>query len=134
MMILDIKLIGDRALAKALLGSGPIIDSEIDAALEEIGLIGQRESRRNAPRDEGDLERSIQFKVGSGFVDILVPTNSRAGKYAKIRHDGRYKRGPGTRAKGGRAGRKYISRAIRDNRQKFDRRFQRIRAILRARF
>ena len=48
-------------------------------------------------------------------VDIFVPTNSPAGKYAAIQHDGIKGRGVGTEAKGPQAGWKYIERAIDDN-------------------
>lgn len=95
---------------------GPKIDSGIKRGLSATGFMVQREARRNAPYRDGYLERSIEFKTGRDYVDIFVPLNSPAGKYAKVMHDSEYNRGEKTMAKGSQAGRLYIKRAIDDNR------------------
>ena len=87
--------------------------------LTKVGLIAQREARKNAPRLNGDLERSIDFEVKDGFVRIFVASNSRAGAYARIRHESTYNLGKGSKMKGGKVGRFYIQRAINDNISKF---------------
>jgi hypothetical protein len=123
-------IIGEKRLAAKYHKAPADVQKEIDHKLLEVGQIVQREARRNAPFKEGDLENSIQFERGGSWVDVFVPINSRAGKYGKWIHDGRYNRGPGTRAKGSRAGRKYIKRAIADNRVKIARRVQTVFDIL----
>jgi len=92
----------------------------IDQAKTNTGFLVQREARRNAPYMRGDLERSITFELVEGGVRIFVPTNSAAGKYGYKMHNGKYNRGPGTVAKGARAGRKYITRAATDSESKIN--------------
>lgn len=82
----------------------------------------KRNPRATSWRTPGGLERSITFEPDSSGVDILVPANSEAGKYAVFIHDGGpngtgdwQNRGPGTVAKGDQAGDKFIERAITDN-------------------
>jgi hypothetical protein len=110
-------------------------------AMNAVGLHVQAVAENNAPRSPstsqyrrqlktakgrknstfkgtpGGLERAIEHQVhGSEYVDILVPINSRAGKYAAKMHDEKgstwNELGPGSRAKGGQVGDKYILRAI----------------------
>jgi len=95
------------------------INAQRQKNLGKVGILAQRESRRNAPRLEGDLERSINYEVGDGWVKIFVARNSRAGAYARRMEYDKYKEGKGTKIKGGRAGRLYIQRAIKDNMPKF---------------
>jgi len=81
-------------------------------------LVVHREARRNAPYLTGTLESSIKYKAGDDEGAVFVPINSHAGDYARRRHEDQYSRGPGTRAKGARAGRKYLERAVTDNADK----------------
>ena len=83
----------------------------LDPAKRDVGLLVQRTSRRLAPKDLGDLENSIDYRVHSRGVTMEVPDNSKAGDYAKIQHDKKHAPGPGTRQKAG-AGWKFIDRAI----------------------
>lgn len=94
-----------------------VIEKGIQRGLDATGFLIQRESKKNAPYRDGYLERSIDYKTGRDFVDIFVPMNSPAGKYAKVMHESKYNLGEKSLTKGGRAGRLYIKRAIDDNRQ-----------------
>ena len=96
-----------------------LIHTQQQKNLTKDGIIAQREARKNAPYEEGDLERSINYEVGNGFVKIFVAKNSRAGAYARRMEYDKYNEGKGTKMKGGRAGRLYIQRAINDNMSKF---------------
>jgi len=77
--------------------------------------------------DSGDVERAMGatlremstiFSSGPSRVDVFVPINSLAGKYAAKMHDTDYELGVGSQAKGGDVGRDFISRAI-DSRDSF---------------
>ena len=123
------------------------------AAFRDIGLSVSGTARDNAPRSmttgqykrtlktamgrrdsvfhgqPGGLERSIEYRVhGSEWVDILVPINSRAGKYASIIHDEKGSvweiRGDGTVAKGGQADDLFIERAIEAHQDETKRRIE----------
>ncbi len=63
----------------------------------------------------GQLTAAIRGESAEQFARIFVPSNSRAGVYADFIHNGTYKRGVGTVAKGSQARRKFIERAIKDN-------------------
>ena len=69
----------------------------------------------------GALQNSITMRNTSDRVEIFVPENSPAGKYAIYIHDmknqigGWRNRGSGTIAKGAQADEKFIERAIHDN-------------------
>ena len=116
------------------------------AGLERAGMLGMRESVRNAPRSPtvaqysatlkrkrrtarrmtcGGLEKSIQYSVNHANLSasVWVASNSYAGKYARRIHDEKgvtwRNRGAGTIAKGFRADDKFIERACRDNEDKF---------------
>ncbi|MCK5020255.1 MAG: hypothetical protein KAS32_24665 [Candidatus Peribacteraceae bacterium] len=123
-MSINIRIIArgfDRASRK-MNGAASKLDSEFDKKSRNIGFRVSKTAKKYAKRGTrpgGDLERSIIFRVGKGFVRILVPDNSKAGRYAKIQHDKRFTgpnkgRGPGTRRKGAKADWKFITRAIRD--------------------
>lgn len=88
---------------------------QVKNGMLKVGLLAQKESILNAPRKKGYLERSINMKSGDDYAMIFVASNSPAGAYAEIRHDDNYIYGQGTVAKGPRAGREYIQRAINDN-------------------
>ena len=104
------------ARVRAKIETKPLEGPHMKAAWRDCALLGQREARRNAPRDEGTLETAIQEEATEEYAEIYVPQNSYAGDYAKRMHDGKSNPGPGTRQKGSRAGRLYIKRAIHDNR------------------
>ena len=95
------------------------VQLDIQGGLLKIGILAQKESRMNAPRLQGYLERSIQFKVQTGQVMIYVASNSPAGQYAMPMHENEYKKGSKTMMKGARAGNRYIERAINDNMNNF---------------
>ena len=88
-------------------------------------------------RFEGNFEGQVQALAtkmanalrGPDHVDILVPSNSAAGDYAKKMHDEKGRtwknRGVGTVAKGPQADEKYIERAIEDRTDATTRRFER---------
>jgi len=94
------------------------VKAGLRAGFRDVGFHIQKIARRYAPFREGNLERSIEFQAADDSVRIFVPINSPAGRYAAIKHDGYYNRGAGTRAKGPQAGRKYIVRAIQDEKVK----------------
>lgn len=117
-MRLEVDIEGLSDLTRSIDDLRGKIASGIQRGLDATGFMVQREARKNAPYRDGYLERSIDYKTGRDYVDIFVPMNSPAGKYAKIMHDSEYNRGDKTATKGSRAGRLYIKRAIDDNRDK----------------
>jgi len=74
--------------------------------------------------NHGNLTRSITSKSDKDKAVIFVPENSRAGRYAKIIHDGKgktwKKRGVGTIAKGKQADAKYLDRAAENHEKRGD--------------
>ena len=89
-------------------------------ALNRIGLLAQREAKKNAPRSPtqkqktnlrktrrkvkrnaravsrakpGGLERSIEMKSNGEEAQIFVAVNSEAGRYARKMHEGKNKPG-----------------------------------------
>lgn len=74
--------------------------------------LGSKSKRRAMP---GGLMRSIMFYSTEKRVEVFVPSNAPAGKYAAKIHDEKGKswrnRGPGTIAKGPQADEKFILRA-----------------------
>ena len=138
---MDILSTGDN-----LFGSFREFNAGVDRACREIGKLVKRTATKYAPksptaqvknrirktrrktrkkatatsgRTPGGLERSVTFDAQGNHVDIFVPSNSEAGQYAAIIHDGKgtawRRRGPGTVAKGAQADAKFIARAITDN-------------------
>lgn len=82
-------------------------------------LKGKRKSKASNMRfNPGGLERSIVFAVRENAfaVDVYVPVNSEAGKYAYKMHESHYDLGPGSEAKqkqqGRTIGREYLTRAL----------------------
>ena len=124
MIAIDIRLENLPEFLRGMFEEQEAISYRIHRKMGEIGYIVQRTARRYAPYKDGDLERSIDFEVGDDYVDILVPINSKAGKYAVKRHDEHYQLGEKSRQKGSKVGRKYIERAIDDNRIKITRKFR----------
>ena len=88
----------------------------LDNALGRSGKDVTRQAQRYAPIDTGLLSDSITYRVNknNGMVDIFVPKNSRAGKYASVMEYGHYKKGNKTKSKSG-AGRYYMHRALNDS-------------------
>lgn len=136
MIDFKIDLRGVPALVNKLNWVDNAIEREKQKILRDIGLLVQRDARRNAPFLNGDLERSIVFRTHRNDVEVLVPGNSAAGRYAERIHDfkGRTwnKRGVKTIAKGARADEKYISRAIDDDRVKINAMLDKLFRILRT--
>jgi len=121
-----IRIDGQSRVVSTLNKASKVVGNNMPKALDRVGYLLQRESRRRAPYRDGDLERSITFKTGRNYVDIMVPMNSPAGRYARIMHDGEYKLGEKSIKKGGMVGRLYIKRAIDDNVDKITQEFQTI--------
>ena len=121
-----IKIDGQSRVISMLNKASDIVKNNVPKALDRVVYLLQRESRRRAPYRDGDLERSIEYKTGRNYVDIMVPMNSPAGRYAKVMHDGEYKLGEKSRRKGGDIGRLYIKRAISDNIDQVKQEFQMI--------
>ena len=115
-----VEVTGIRAIGRRFDRATTIVDKNTKAELQNVGFLVQREARRNAKFLRGDLERSITFIVGDDYVDCLVPLNSPAGPYAMRQHDVLKGRGKKTRAKGARAGWKYIERAIIDEQEQIE--------------
>lgn len=132
---IDIDTSGIKALQSNLEASkSEVIENMLDAA-DEVLLNTEGDAKALAPRDSGDLERSIvstQAKLSGGRISGKVGSNSvyalrrheeqpRRGSYHKyedgVRYDNYYFNGRGelTRVKpavyGQAPGRKYLSRA-----------------------
>jgi hypothetical protein len=63
----------------------------------------------------GQLQASIRSRHSGSSVEVFVPSNSPAGKYADFIHNGTYKLGIGSRAKaaaGHDVGPKFLTRAV----------------------
>lgn len=85
---------------------------------------GKRKASSTTRPKPGSLRNSIQFTANAKQVDIYVPSNSPAGKYAAKIHDEKGKswrnRGPGTKKAGPKADDKFISRAIKDSEREIE--------------
>ena len=124
MIKMTVKLKGLSRIIARFSKIGEVISGNVERSLSNVGFLIQRESRKRAPYRDGDLERSISFKTGRNYVDVMVPANSAAGRYAKIMHDGEYNLGKKSELKGGGVGRLYIKRAINDNVQQIREQFR----------
>ena len=104
-----------KRLDKGLAKQGKDFKKGTKSLLKKIGTVVQGQATRNAPKNKGDLERSITTDIGKDFVSIGVPVNSSAGKYAEKMEFEKgitwHKRGKGTQRKGPQADDKYIERA-----------------------
>lgn len=94
------------------------IKEQVTNNCKKVGLLVQREARRRCPYKEGNLERGISWELTEDGVRIFVPINTAAGRYAEKKHNGTYKLGAGSLAKGPDVGPKYITRAINKNKEK----------------
>jgi hypothetical protein len=99
---------------------------KIKTAMRKTTRKVKRNDRATSRPKPGGLERSIDFSVTSETAEIFVARNGEAGKYAYRIHEegpngsGKWRNpGPGTIAKGARAGDKFIERAITDNQDNF---------------
>jgi hypothetical protein len=119
--MIDIKLDIDlNGINKYLKGVGTTIDKRLDDAKRNIGRFVLQDAKKYAPTEGGDLEDSIKSKVQGDDILIYVPRSSKAGKYAKYRHDEGPRNDVGDKRKGSKAGRKFIERAINDNETKIE--------------
>lgn len=95
-------------------------------AMNDVGAFISSEAKDRSPIDEGHLTGDIINKtetVPSGAAAVIfVPVNAASASYAVRMHEGLYELGPGSLAKQGRTGktvgRKFIVRAIDDNRDR----------------
>jgi hypothetical protein len=99
---------------------GKKIDSRLEQAKLEIGRFVLKDAKRYAPLEGGDLEQSIRSSVKCEDILFYVPRSSKAGKYAKWRHDKGPRRDVGDERKGTKAGSRFIFRAIFDNEKKIE--------------
>lgn len=118
--MIDIQVTSNADIVLGYIGKkAKNVKAQVKDGMLKIGILAQKESRLNAPRLKGYLERSISMKAGDDYAMIYVASNSPAGAYAETRHEDNYNYGLLTVSKGPRAGNKYISRAIADNTQNF---------------
>jgi len=115
---LEISIDGLNSTLNRLTRTGEKMRQQVNKNLVKVGFLVAREASRNSPRREGVLEKQLKFQVVEEGVRVFVPINSPAGRYAERMHDGNYRRGKKTVAKGPRAGRLYIRRAINENKDK----------------
>jgi len=113
-MNIILKMIGYYAIKRKWESLPKKIDERIQQKLRVVGFKAVRRAKQYAPYKSGKLEGAITFKVSKGAVDVYVPSSSPAGKYAQIMEQSVYNYGTGTVSKGSRAGRMYMHRAIRD--------------------
>lgn len=78
------------------------------------GLVSRKKVKFTTRTDfhPGQLTNSITGESTTNLVRVFVPANSRAGKYSRFIHFGKFNRGVGTIAKGPQADRMFIYRAI----------------------
>ncbi|NMD86296.1 hypothetical protein HF882_06825 [Victivallis vadensis] len=96
------------------------------AAMREVAADLSGEAKDRAPLREGFLTEAIRGEAGTengrAVAVISVPSNSQAAPYAVKMHEEEYELGENSRAKqlrtGKTVGRKFISRAIDDNRDR----------------
>ena len=96
------------------------------AAMDEVAKFLSGEAKDRAPFREGFLTESIRgesgMEQGEATAAIFVASNSQAASYAVAMHEEIYDPGPGSVGKqervGKTVGRKFITRAIDENREK----------------
>ena len=93
--------------------------------------------RYDKTKSPNELTNSIESDLGRDYVDVGV-LHGNATQYAAVIHDGfgtRWKKlGPGSTAKGGKVGPKFVDRAYDDNKREIDRKFDKSVDIAIVRF
>jgi len=119
--MIDIKFdINLNKINRYLSGIGKAIDKRLNKSKEEIGRFVLRDAKKYAPKEDGTLEQSIRSSVRGDDILFYVPRSSKAGKYAKYRHDDGPRTDKGDIRKGPQAGSRFIFRAIMDNEKKIE--------------
>lgn len=134
----DIEIRGLAEIERRLKAAGRAASAVAERGLARCGAIALRDGVRMAPRSPtkaqysatlkrkrrtdrkrffpGGLEKSIETRTQGGVCTVFVRRNSYAGKYAAKIHDERgvtwRNLGPGSIAKGGPVGEKFVERAI----------------------
>ena len=99
-------------------------ERRITKAKHDIGKLIVEKSKENAPKDDGDLEKSIKYKLKGD--DIVIYVGGSAAKYAYYVHENKYKLGKKSKSKGNKVGNKFIERAITGNPKLIDEELQQI--------
>lgn len=107
-----------------------LVDKNVNQKTRDVMHAGAERIKQmaivNAPIDEGNLEKAIKVKPSQGnqySLKIVIAVEGIVGgrnveEYAAIVHEYTWdKRGPLTRAKGPKAGPRYLFRAVRDGKQ-----------------
>jgi len=124
--MLDFKIsLNIKEIERYLDKIGDKISSELRVAKKDIGKMVVKTSAKYSPELKGDLKRSIKYKAKRNQIDIFVRRQSKAGKYAYIRHYDKYKYGKKTLSKAN-AGRLFIQRAIEDNEKNIQKRLEKV--------
>ena len=113
-MNIILKMIGYYAIKRKWESLPKKIDKRIQDKLKIIGFKVTQRAKEYAPYKSGTLENAITFRVTKGEVDVYVPSSSKAAPYAQIMEQTVYNYGAGTVAKGSGAGRMYMSRALKN--------------------
>ena len=107
----------DREMQRALRLAGRMVEDEakkrspISPTKAQARGTGYHYDSKKAP---GTLTNSIGIKMGRDYVDVGVMSGN-ARKYAEKIHDGKYKLGSGSKAKGAGVGPKFLDRAYEEN-------------------
>jgi len=99
------------------------------AAMTDAGHFIRSEAQLRTPVDEGMLTSDVHTEVveyrKSYAATVYIPVNCPSAKYAVRMHEGTYKLGANSQSKQGKVpvvvGRKYITRAIDENREEIGR-------------
>ena len=115
MIQMDIRIVGMESVKRWLEKNRRLLEKNIEKQRHKIGKLIVDRAKDYSPKDTGQLEDAITYRVlSNGDIEIYVPKNSKAGKYAKIMHDTRYTLGRRSITKGSKVGREFIKRAIND--------------------
>ena len=116
------------------------VGRETQRTLGEVGRFVEAEQKRRSPisptqaqaagtrytpkRTQGELQNSIEARIGNGFVDVGV-LHGNATKYAAKMNYGKYKLGPGSVAKktGVKVGRLFVERGYDENAREVNSKF-----------
>ena len=126
MIDFKIKINGLKQVESYLKKYAKDTEKRFEKAKDNVGKLVTKTAKRYAPRESSNLEDDITYEVKKNQIRFVVPRNSPAGDYAYWLHEGRYKLGRKSRAKGSGVGRKFIQRAIDDNERTIVSEFEKI--------
>ncbi|WP_288610166.1 hypothetical protein [uncultured Victivallis sp.] len=125
-----VKIEWDFGTVRARIGAGDArMRSAADRAMSDVASFVASEAKDRTPVLTGALTMDVTGETGregdTAIAAVKVPSNSPAASYAVKMHEEAYNPGPGSidkqRRTGQRVGKKYITRAIDDNREKIRR-------------